>query len=84
MKVTRLIELDDIKELNYMACVVCDGRMDWSDFERQEAIALTGDIEDVILHRRHLEIDGQKTPDFDEIVKKVAFEYARRQRLLIQ
>ena len=81
MKVTQLVELDD---LNYMACVVCDGRMDWSDFERQEAIALTGEIEDVILHRRHLEIDGQKAPDFDQVVKKVAFEYARRQRLLIQ
>ncbi len=77
--VTRIEDLFSDPAESFMECVVCNGRMGLEDLDRQEAIFMTGDVEDVIFHKSHIEKDGDFSSDYAETIQIVAYEYGRRQ-----
>ncbi len=62
-------------------CVICNEPMDERDFDRQEAILATGPIENIFCHARHLTEDGPDGPKYKAATKKMAVEYALRNKM---
>lgn len=64
-------------------CIICNRPMGPADIDAQRAIIMTGPVEDCWLCVEHVSVDGKtQAKDYEKNVRKVAAEYAHRNRML--